>query len=94
VNATITKIAPRVGNYTVPSGVNAFFFEINGTYTTSCGGPSPSAYYGVDNAIIGNTQYRDHVSSAQLAFSLGKTVNIYTDGCIGGFKRVVGLDVF
>lgn len=101
VGAKITKLAARTGNYTVPSGTKAFFVEINGTYTNTCsGGPSPTAYYGIDQTIpsaaIGDNvaQYRDHVSSAQAAFMLDKTVTLYIDGCVGGFARIVGIDVY
>jgi len=93
-NAKITKLAPRVAGYTVPTGVKAYFIEIDGSYTNTCGGSTPTSYFGIDNALVDSTQYRDHVATAQLAFALDKTVNIYYDGCIGGFRRIVGLDVF
>lgn len=99
LNVKVTKLAPRTGSYTVPAGTKGFFFAIDASYVNPCAGPSPTFWYGIDQSIPSVSaadnipQYRDAVTTVQMAFALDKTVTLYVDGCVGGFSRIVGIDV-
>jgi len=89
----IVRLAPRVGGYTTTAGTTAFFIEINASYAHSCGAVSPATYFGIDSSLIASPQYRDHVAAVMLAFSQGRSLNLFVSGCVGTLPRIVGLDV-
>ena len=97
----VTSLLPRNYGETVSAGTanQGFYF---GTDTSvsgiSCVGGSTS-YFAIpktdpSNSSVDNPAYRDSVNAIMLAYTLGKSVTVYVDGCINtNIPRVVGIDV-
>jgi hypothetical protein len=95
----VTTLLPRNAGYTVGSGNDGFYFQIDANITFtgfSCLAANPTYTFGVPKEIssgVANPAYRDHVNILTVAYTLGKPVVLYVDSCINGLPRVVGMDL-
>jgi hypothetical protein len=84
-NVHIVELAPRN---------NGFYITIDGTITACA--QTNTVWIGVDPAL-GTAQYRDLVSTLQLAYALGRPLNLYLATCSGGgtlgYPQAVSADV-
>lgn len=82
-NVLISKLATRV---------TAFYLVLDGTVDDPGCANRNTVWVGIDPNTFATAQYRDIISTVQLAYTLGRRVTLYTSGCLNGYPKVVYID--
>ena len=93
----VSALFPRTLNLVPTQG---FYFLTDTPQSVTCGTTTTTTATFVipkvdpSNPNADNPAYRDHVNAVMLAFAMGKPMYVWYDGCLTGYPRVVGVDIY
>jgi hypothetical protein len=74
-------------------GLNTFTFTLERVVAEPGCATGGNVSIVLETGITNELAFKTMTAAVMTAYSAGRQLHVYTDGCVGGFPRVIGVDV-